>query len=153
MPSLHDRIQQAWSAFRNNRDPTETQINSSVTVGYSSSSRPDRLRLSRGNDRSIITAIYNRIAVDAAAVKIMHVRLDENERYKETIHSGLNNCLTLEANTDQTGRQSIQDAVISMFDEGCAALVPIETEINPIHQSSFDVLPMRTAKITQWYWR
>lgn len=151
MPSLRDRIQHAWSAFRNNRDPTETQINSSVTVGYSSSSRPDRLRLSRGNDRSIITAIYNRIAVDAAAVKIMHVRLDENERYKETIHSGLNNCLTLEANTDQTGRQFIQDAVMSMFDEGCVALVPIETDINPIHQSSFDVLSMRTAKITQWY--
>lgn len=151
MPSLRDRIQHAWSAFRNNRDPTETQINSSVTVGYSSSSRPDRLRLTRGNDRSIITAIYNRIAVDAAAVKIMHVRLDENERYKETIHSGLNNCLTLEANTDQTGRQFIQDAVMSMFDEGCVALVPIETDINPIHQSSFDILSMRTAKITQWY--
>ena len=156
MASLGKRLQHAWNAFRNNRDPTDDigavyKNPNPVTVGYASSSRPDRVRLTRGKERSIVTAIYNRIAVDVAAVKIQHVRVNENGRYKETIKSGLNECLTLDANTDQTGRQLIQDAVMSMFDEGCVALVPIDTDINPTITGGYDVLSVRTAKVTQWY--
>lgn len=156
MASMLQRLQHAWDAFRNNRDPTENMGavysgTGPVTVGYSSSSRPDRARLTRGKERSIVTAIYNRIAVDTAAVKIKHVRVNENGRYKETIKSGLNECLTLDANTDQTGRQLIQDAVMSMFDEGCVALVPVETDINPTINGGYDVLSIRTGKVTQWY--
>lgn len=156
MPSLGKRLQHAWNAFRNNRDPTTEYMGSfygspeKVVVGYSSSSRPDRARLTRGKERSIITAIYNRIAVDTAAVKIRHVHVDENDRYKDTIKSGLNECLTLCANTDQTGRQLIQDAVMSMFDEGCVAIVPVDTDINPTESGGYDILSLRTAKITQW---
>lgn len=149
MPSFGKRLQHAWNAFRNNRDPTIELRPSTFT--YASSNRPDRPRLTRGNERSIITAIYNRIAVDTAAVQIRHVRLDENERYVETLQSGLNNCLTLDANTDQTGRQFIQDAVMSMFDEGCVAIVPVDTDYNPRITGGYDVLSMRTGKITQWY--
>lgn len=156
MASIMQRLQHAWNAFRNNRDPTDDigavyKNPNPVTVGYASSSRPDRMRLTRGKERSIVTAIYNRIAVDTAAVKIQHVRVNENGRYKETIKSGLNECLTLDANTDQTGRQLIQDAVMSMFDEGCVALVPIDTDINPKINGGYDILSIRTAKVTQWY--
>ena len=148
MPSFGKRLQHAWNAFRNNRDPTE-QAKPPV-FRYASSNRPDRPRLTRGNERSIITAIYNRIAVDTAAVQIRHVRLDDNERYTETIRSGLNDCLTIDANTDQTGRQLIQDAVMSMFDEGCVAIVPTDTDINPNITGGYDILSLRTGKITQW---
>ncbi|MBP5168815.1 MAG: phage portal protein [Oscillospiraceae bacterium] len=156
MASIRQRLQHAWNAFRNNRDPTDDigavyKNPDPVTVGYASSTRPDRLRLTRGKERSIVTAIYNRIAVDTAAVKIQHVRTNENGRYKETIRSGLNECLTLDANTDQTGRQLIQDAVMSMFDEGCVALVPVDTDINPTQTGGYDILSIRTAKVTQWY--
>jgi len=156
MASFGKRLQHAWNAFRNNRDPTDDigavyKNPDPVAVGYASSVRPDRPRLTRGKERSIITAIYNRIAVDTAAVKIRHVRVNENERYKETIKSGLNECLSLSANMDQTGRQLIQDAVMSMFDEGCVALVPVDTDINPTIAGGYDVLSIRTAKITQWY--
>ena len=150
MPSLGERLAHAWNAFRNNRDPTVVN-NPPVSLGYSSTSRPDRVRFSRGHDRSIVTAIYNRIAVDVASVDIKHVRLDENGRYKETMISGLNNCLTVEANTDQTGRALIQDIVMSMFDEGCVAVVPVDTDINPRITGGYDILTMRTGKITQWY--
>lgn len=156
MASLMNRLQHAWNAFRNNRDPTEYigatySAPDPAVIGYASSSRPDRTRLTRGKERSIVTAIYNRIAVDTAAVKIQHVRVNESGRYKETIKSGLNDCLTLDANTDQTGRQLIQDAVMSMFDEGCVALVPVDTDINPTVQGGYDVLSIRTGKVTQWY--
>ncbi len=156
MASLMNRLQHAWNAFRNNRDPTDDYKviygnPNPVSIGYASSSRPDRARLTRGKERSIVTAIYNRIAVDTAAVKIQHVRVNENERYEETIRSHLNECLTLDANTDQTGRQLIQDAVMSMFDEGCVALVPVDTDINPTVSGGYDVLSIRTAKVTQWY--
>lgn len=150
MASFGQRLQHAWNAFRNNRDPTEGILQPAVQ-GYASFNRPDRPRMTRGNERSIVTAIYNRIAVDVAAVKIKHVRIDENERYQETIQSGLNNCLTLDANTDQTGRQFIQDVVISMFDEGCVAIVPTDTDINPRITGGYDILSMRTAKVVQWY--
>ena len=143
---LTDRLQHAWSALT--RAPTEYV---STNLGVSSSTRPDRRRLTRGNERSIITAIYNRIAMDVAAVDIKHVRLDENDRFLSEIKSGLDNVLTLDANLDQTGRAFIQDAVMSMFDEGVVALVPTETDIKPNETGSFDIISMRTAKIVEWY--
>ena len=156
MASIRQRLQHAWNAFRNNRDPTDDigavyNRTSPMGIGYASSTRPDRARLTRGKERSIITAIYNRIAVDTAAVKIKHVKVNENGRYKETMKSGLNDCLTIDANTDQTGRQLIQDAVFSMCDEGCIALVPVDTDINPNITGGYDILSIRVAKITQWY--
>lgn len=144
MPTLIQRVQHAWNAFRNPRDPTYTEYS------RSSSYRPDRFHFSRGNERSIVTTVFNRIAVDAAAIAVEHVKLDDNGRYKNTLDTGLNTCLTLSANADQTGRGFIQDAVHSMFDEGCVALVPVETSLNP-YNSSFDVLNIRTARIVQWY--
>lgn len=146
MPSLPTRLQHAWNAFFN-KDPTSYKID----LGSGSYLRPDRPRLTRGNERSIVTSIYNRIAVDVSEVKIEHVRLDENGRYTETIKSGLNEVLTLSANIDQTGKDLIRDIVMSMFDEGCVALVPVDTSIKPIDTGSFDILSMRTGRITQWY--
>lgn len=156
MASIIQRLQHAWNAFRNNRDPTSDQravysMPSPVGIGYASSIRPDRSRLTRGKERSIVTAIYNRIAVDTASVKIKHVKVNENGRYKETMKSGLNDCLTICANMDQTGRQFIQDAVFSMLDEGCIAIVPVDTDINPELSGGYDILSLRTARITQWY--
>lgn len=133
-----------------NRDPPFEDY-SYQNLGYSSSFKPDRPRLSRGNERTIITTIYNRIAVDCAAVSIKHVRLDESDRYKETLDSGLNNCLTLEANKDQTGRAFIQDAVLSMLDEGCIALVPVDTSEDIRISPSFDIESLRVGKITEWF--
>ena len=143
---LTDRLQHAWSALT--RAPTDTP---SYYVGDASYYRPDRKRLTRGNDRSIITSIYNRIAMDVAAVDIKHVRLDENDRFLDEIDSGLNNILCLDANIDQTGRAFMQDVVMSMFDEGVVAIMPTETSITPNETGSFDVLSARTAKIVTWY--
>ena len=139
------RLLHAWNAFTN-RDPTP-----SSNLGDSYYRRPDRVQFTRGNEKSIATAVYNRIAMDVAAVGIKHVRVDENGRYTSEIDSGLNRCLNLEANIDQTGRAFIQDIVMSMLDEGCVAVVPVDTSINPIFSSSYDILSMRTAKIVQWY--
>ena len=122
-----------------------------IITGPGYSSRPDRPRLSRGNEKSIATSIFNRIALDVSSVSIKHCRLDKNGRYVEDIDSGLNNCLTLEANKDQTGRAFIQDAVLSMLDEGCVALVPVETTIDPKNSNSYQIDSMRTGKITEWY--
>ena len=140
------RVKNAWNAFRN-RDPTME----SRYLGPSYTYRPDRPRFTRGNERTIVNSVFNRIALDVAAINIRHVRLDENGRYTEDINSGLNNCLTLEANIDQTARAFIQDVVMSMMDEGVVAIVPIDTTINPEETSSYDVLTMRTAKILAWY--
>ena len=142
------RLKQAWNAFLNNKDPTMPEYRN---VGSSYSTRPDRSRLTPGNERSIITSVYNRIAMDVAAVKIRHVRQDEEERYLEMIDSGLNNCLSLEANVDQTGRAFIQDVVMSMLDEGVVAIVPIDTSIDPRQNNSYDIRTMRTGKIVDWY--
>lgn len=139
------RLLHAWNAFTN-RDSTP-----SGDLGDSYYRRPDRVQFTRGNEKSIATAVYNRIAMDVAAVGIKHVRVDENGRYTSEIDSGLNRCLNLEANIDQTGRAFIQDIVMSMLDEGCVAVVPVDTSINPIFSSSYDILSMRTAKIIQWY--
>ena len=144
--SIGSRIKNAWNAFTN-RDPARWY----QPVGSGYSRRPDRPRLSRGNERSIITSIFNRIALDVASVGIKHCRLDKNGRYVEDINSGLNECLNLEANIDQTGRAFIQDIVMSMLDEGCVAIVPIDTTADPKITSSYDVLSMRTGKILEWY--
>ena len=149
MPSLGQRLAHAWNAFRSKTDPFEN-VNP-LTVGYSSANRPDRVRLTRGNERSIVTAAYTRIAVDISNVDIRHVRNDEKGRLKEIIRSPLNDCLSLSANTDQTGRQFIRDVVVSMFDEGCVAVVPVDTDVSPKITGGFDILSMRTGKITQWY--
>lgn len=144
---LVDRFRRAVNTFMNNRDPTE--YHHSIGGGYSY--RPDRIRLSRGNDRTIVTSIYNRMALDAASIKIQHCRLDENGRFSETINSELNRCLNLEANIDQTGRMFLKDAILSMFDEGCIALVPVDTTDDPKKTDSYDIGSMRTAKILHWY--
>lgn len=145
--TIGSRIKNAWNAFLN-RDPTKRSRDDYYSGSYS---RPDRVRLSRGNERSIITSVFNRIALDVAAISIKHCRLDDNDRYIETIDSGLNNCLSLEANIDQTNRAFIQDAVMSMFDEGCVAIIPIDTTDDPTKTNSYDVLTMRTGKVVQWY--
>lgn len=141
-----DRIQHGWNAFMN-RDPTN-HYRETVNGYYY---RPDRPRFSRGNEKTIVNAIYNRIAMDVAAIEIQHCKLDDNGRYLESIKSGLNNCLTLEANIDQSSRSFIHDAVLSMFDEGVVAIVPVDTTLNPEMTGAYDVDSMRTGKITQWY--
>ena len=146
MPSLIDRLQHGWNAFMG-RDPAMhyPYVGSSYTV------RPDRVRFSRGNERSIVTSVYNRIALDVAAININHCKLDDDGRFLEVIDSKLNSCLNLEANIDQTGRAFIQDIVVSMFDEGSVAIVPTDTTLDPKVTGSYDILTMRTGKILDWY--
>lgn len=139
------RLKTAWNAFLN-RDPTRDYRDMGTSYFY----RPDRPRFTRGNERTIATSVYNRIALDVSSIDIQHVRLDENGRYLETINSGLNNCLSLEANIDQTGRAFIQDVVMSMFDEGCVAIVPVDTTNDPEVTGSYDIETMRTGKILEW---
>lgn len=149
---LLDRLQHAWNAFLGKDDLYSfSGSKTSWDLGYSSSTRPDRLYLSRGNERSIVNAVYNRIAIDASSVEVKHVRLDDSGRYKEDINSSLNNCLTLEANKDQTARAFMQDIVMSLLDEGVIAIVPIDTDINPLISTSYDIETMRTGKIIQWW--
>ena len=145
--SFLSRLKHAWNAFFNNKDPTPKYQDIGASYYY----RPDRQRFTGGNERTIVTSVYNRIALDAAAVEIKHVRLDENERYLETIDSGINRCLNEEANIDQTGRAFIQDVVMSMLDEGCVAIVPVDTTFNPNVTNSYDIQSMRVGKILQWY--
>lgn len=140
-----DRIQRGWNAFRN-RDPTQDFRDSGMTYYY----RPDRPRFTRGNERSIMTSVLNRIALDVSAIDIFHVKLDKNGRFLTVIESGLNNCLTLSANADQTGRAFKQDVVMSMLDEGCVAIVPVDTSIDPNKSDSYQIDTMRVGKIIQW---
>lgn len=140
-----DRLQHGWNAFVNNRDPTVTNYE------YGTSYRPDRPLFTRGNERSIATSLYNRIAMDVASIDIKHCQLDENGRFLKEIDSSLNTCLNLEANVDQTGRAFKQDVVMSMLDEGCVAIVPVDTSIDPKISGSYDILSMRTGKIIEWY--
>ena len=142
-----NRIKNAWNAFINNRDQTSKWKD----IGSSYYYRPDRQRFTGGNERTIVTSVYNRIAMDVAAIDIKHVRLDENDRYLETIDSGINRCFSEEANIDQTGRAFIQDIVMSMLDEGCVAIVPVDTNVDPTLSNSYDILSMRVGKILQWY--
>lgn len=141
-----DSLIHRWNAFIGNRDPTKYYQEGS----YSYSSRPDRPRLTRGNERSIVNALFNRIALDVAEVSIRHVRLDEDDRFKEFICSGLDNCLTIEANIDQTGRAFMHDVALSMLNEGCIAMVPVEIDDEPKDDRAFEVLSLRTGKITEW---
>nr|DAL41136.1 MAG TPA_asm: portal protein [Caudoviricetes sp.] len=143
--SFGSRLKHAWNVFRS-RDPTAEFRD----IGASYYNRPDRPRFTRGNERSITTSVLNRIALDASAIDILHVRLDKNGRFLEEINSGLNNCLTLSANTDQTGRAFKQDVVMSMLDEGCVAIVPTDTTTDPKVTDSYDVETMRVGKIIQW---
>lgn len=150
MSNFTDRLRNAWNAFLS-REPTQIPYSSEYYYrGITSSIRPDRIHLTRGNERSIVTSVYNRIAMDAAAITIQHVRLDENGRFIEVVDSGLNNCLTLEANMDQTGRAFLFDAIMSMLDEGCVALVPTDTSVSPIRNDSFNILTLRTGRIVDW---
>lgn len=146
--TLTSRLKKAWNAFTNNRDPTTYNYQN---VGMSYVYRPDRIRFSRGNERTIATSVYNRIAMDVASISIKHCRLDKNGRYVEDIKSGLNECLTVEANIDQSGRSFIQDVVMSMFDEGVVAIVPVDTSFDPRNSTSYDIITMRTGKILEWY--
>ncbi|GHU59957.1 hypothetical protein AGMMS49975_28280 [Clostridia bacterium] len=141
--SFGSRLKHAWNAFCN-KDPTGGYS------GYGYSYRPDGPRLTRGNERSIVTSVYNRIALDAAAVDIKHVRVDENGHFLSTIESGLNNCLSVEANIDQTGRYFIQDIIMSMIDDGAVAIIPIDTTFDPKITGAYDIHSMRTGKILEW---
>ena len=143
---IKDRLQHAWNAFAN-KDPTYGSYGGYGGYSY----RPDRPRFSRGNERSIVTAVLNKISIDCAAINIEHVRLDDNNRFVEVMNTGLNKCLTLEANIDQTGRAFIQDAVMSLMDEGCIAIVPVETTLNPNISGGFDITNMRVGKVLEWY--
>ena len=144
--TLGSRLRHAWNAFRN-RDPTDQYRD----IGSGYYYRPDRVRLTGGNERSIVTSIYNRIALDVAAVDIKHCKVDENGRFISEVNSDLNSCLTLEANLDQTARAFKQDIIMSMLDEGCVAIVPVDTTLDPNLTNSYDILSMRTGKILEWY--
>lgn len=148
--SFGSRLMHAWNAFTN-KDPTDAPGYTGFGTGAYSNQRPYRSRFTRGNERSIVTSVYNRIALDVASINVNHVRLDKNDRFSEIIKSSLNECLTLDANVDQTGRAFIQDVVISMLDEGCVAIVPVDTTTDPTSTGSFDINSMRTGKIVEWY--
>lgn len=143
---ITDRLQHAWNAFVNNENRSRY-----YDRGHISSYKPDRVRFTRGNERSIVTSVYNRLALDASSMAIKHVRLDDNGRFTEEVNSGLQYCLNIEANIDQTGRAFLQDVVMSMLDEGCVAIVPVDTTINPMLSGSYEINTMRTAKILEWY--
>lgn len=144
--SFGSRLKHAWDVFRS-REPTRYYSDTGPSYYY----RPDRVRFTKGNERSIVTSVYNRIALDVSSISIKHCKLDENGRYMSDINSGLNECLNLQANIDQTGRAFIQDVVMSMLDEGCVALVPVDTTFNPEVTGSYDIQSMRTGKIIEWY--
>lgn len=145
MASFIDRLQHAWNAFSNPDRLYNYNYGEII-----SSNRPDRVRLTRGNERSIVTSVYNRLALDIASITIKHVKVDENNNYVKTEDSTLNECLNVEANLDQTGRAFIQDVALSLFDEGCIAIVPVETNLDPLNTGSFHVTQLRTGKILEW---
>lgn len=145
--SIIERLQHGWNAFMNKDPTTVRQFNAGPSYTY----RPDRPRVTRGNDRTTINAIINRIAIDAANINIQHVKLDDNNRFTETMDSGLNYCLSVESNIDQTARALIQDIVISMLDDGVVAVVPVDTDYDPNKTGSYDIFSLRTAKILEWY--
>lgn len=146
--TIKNRLQHAWNAFFN-RDPTN--FKNYYDLGYGYARRPDRTQISRTNEKTIVTSIYNQIALDVAGVSIQHVRLDQNGRYLETIQSGLTECLTVNANLDQSGRAFIQDVVLSMFEEGCVAIVPVDTTLDPRNSGSYEINSLRAGKILEWF--
>ena len=145
---ISTRVRHAWNAFLN-RDPTTH--NFKMDYGYAQYAKPDRMHFSRGNEKSIITSVYNRIAMDVSAITIQHVRLDENDRYIEQLNTPLNECFTVSSNLDQTSRAFFQDVVMSMLDEGCVAIVPIETDGDPILSDSYNIYSLRVGQIIEWY--
>ena len=147
--SIASRLKHAWNAFVNNRSPTVGGYYREYGSSYSI--RPDRPRFTRGNERTTVSSVYNRIAMDCAAIDIQHCKIDENGRFVESINSKLNSCLTVEANIDQTSRAFMHDAVLSMLDEGVVAIVPVDTTVDPSVTNSYDILSMRTGKILDWY--
>ena len=144
---MRDRLQHAWNAFVYN----DNSYTNPQNLGGFSTYKPDRVHFSRGVEKSIVTSVYNRLALDVSSIAIKHVRLDDNGRYTEEINSGLHNCLNVEANIDQTGRAFLQDVVMSMLDEGCVAIVPVDTTVNPAISGSYEINTMRTGKILEWY--
>lgn len=144
-----ERIKHAWNAFLNVDDEDRYFDYGEGNVSYGGS-RPDRPRYSVSNERSIISSIYTRLSIDISSVQIRHVRLDEDERYKEDIKSGLNNCLTLEANIDQGARQFRQNIAMTLFDEGVAAIVPVDTTLNPVKTGGYDVKTLRVGTVVAW---
>ena len=144
-----DRLKYAWNAFMN-KDPT-LRVDDDVGYRFGYGSRPDRLRLTHGNERSIIASILNRMAVDCASISLEHVRLDDNGRYSETLNTGLNRCLTLSANRDQTARAFLQDVYMSMFDEGCIVIVPTDTDDDPLKSETFGIETLRVGKVVEWF--
>ena len=143
-----DSLRHAWNLFTYNERSKKSR---DWAVGYGQGLNPNRTRLTRGNERTIVTSVYNRLAMDAASIDIKHVRLDESNRYEEDINSGIQNCLTVEANIDQSARLFLQDVIISMLDEGCIAVVPVDTTFDPNVTDSYDIKTLRTGKITEWY--
>lgn len=151
MSWITERLKRVANVFRTSQTAEQRMILSAERAGYMSTTQPDRVYLRFSNERSIVAAIYNRIAMDVASIDIRHVRLDELGRYKETIDDSLNQCLTLEPNTDQTSRQFFQNLVLSMFDEGVVAVVPIDCSANPMYNETFDIYTMRIGQIKEWY--
>ena len=148
MGKITDRLKHAWNAFVfQDQNPAMT----STDLGMSYTSRPDRQRFRYYNEKTIIASIYTRVAIDVASVPIKHVRLDDNNQYQEDMPSALNGCLGVQANIDQSGRQFIQDAVQTLFDEGVIAILPVDTTLNPLLTGGYDVNSMRVGKITNWY--
>lgn len=156
-PKFSDRLKHAWNVFRLRDDqpsypnPTSYFRNNYLDYGVGSTIRTDRYRLRPCTERSLVASLYNKIAIDVAAVPIRHVKVNTDGQYQKTLDTGLNRCLNVEANIDQTGRELILDVVLSMFDEGCVAIVPVETSVSLKESNSFDILQLRTARITQWY--
>ena len=150
MESLGTRLVHGWNAFRG-KNQEVTNTNTFQDLGFVSSENPSRVRLSMSSERSIISTVTNRIALDVASFDFQHVKVDQNGRYVQTIDDSFNQCLSVEANKDQTGRSFIQDVVMSMFDEGVVAIVPVETSIDPIRSNTYNILNLRTGKILNWY--
>ena len=153
--NLRARFKNAWNVFRAKEQEDDRRYIGGFERmsfgGIGSSYRPDRTRLTPTTERSMVASLYNRIAIDVSAIPIKHVKIDKNGRYKETIDSGLNECLSAEANIDQTGREFIMDVVLSMFDEGCVAIVPVDTSVNLMDSNSYEILSLRTGKIVEWF--
>lgn len=149
--SLVHRITKAWNVFTNRPEENGTYRDTPESYIGGSNYKPDRVVLTSGNERSIVNSIYNRIAIDVASISVRHVRLDENDRFKEHIKSGLDSCLTVEANKDQTGRELIQDIVVSMLDEGVVAVVPVDTTHDPNQTESYTIKSLRVAKVLEWF--
>ena len=148
LKNLGGRLMHAWNAF-SNREAVYGYPQYDFGMGYSI--RPDRVRLTLGSERTIVSSIYNQIAIDVSAISVVHARMDQNGRFLESVSSGLNECLSISANVDQSGRNFLQEAVMSLFDEGAIAIVPVDTTINPQVSGGYDIRSLRTGKILDWF--